>query len=69
MKEVFTPIRLNILSQLFTNLAAGWFGVVIIIPGITQLNNLGDILWLIKNLVFGMIALFIADRLAERGGK
>ena len=43
--SLFTPTRLNILSQLFTNLAAGWFGVVLIIPGVTKLETLDDFLW------------------------
>jgi len=50
----------NALSQLFINLAAGWFGVVFIIPGITQLNSFADFLWLTRNILFGILSLLIA---------
>lgn len=66
MLRIFTTKRLNILSQLFTNLAAGWFGVVLIAPGITKLDKFDDILWLTKNLLFGILSLVVAIRLAEK---
>lgn len=66
MKSLLTRERLEVLSQLFTNLAAGWLGVVFIIPGITRLENLGDFMWLLKNLFFGILSLLIAIRLSRR---
>lgn len=60
MRKLINPGVLNIFSQLFTNLAAGWFGVVFIIPGITGLESLTDILWLIKNFLLGILALWIS---------
>lgn len=60
MKRLFAPDILNVFSQLFINLAAGWFGVVLIIPGIARLTDIADILWLIKNLSFGILALWVA---------
>jgi len=67
VKDVFTQKRLDILSQLFTNLAAGWFGVVLIIPGITKLETFDDFLWLTKNLLLGILSLLVAIILSERG--
>ena len=60
MQSWFTKKRLDILSQLFTNLAAGWFGVILIIPGITKLDTLADFWWLFRNLLFGILALSVA---------
>lgn len=65
LKSFFTPTRRSILSQLFTNLAAGWFGVVLIIPGVTQLAMLEDWFWLTKNVLFGILALIIAEVLLK----
>lgn len=69
MKEFFTPIRFSILSQLFVNLSAGWFGVVLIIPGVARLDRLGDIAWLTKNVLLGILALVVSLKLAEKGQK
>ena len=67
MRDLFTPARLNIFSQLFTNLAAGWFGVVLIIPGITKLETFSDFLWSTKNLLLGILSLMVAMILSEKG--
>lgn len=69
MKDLFTPTRLAILSQLFTNLAAGWLGVVLIIPGVTKLETFGDFLWLTKNLLLGILSLLVAMILSGKGEK
>jgi len=69
VRDLFTPNRLSILSQLFTNLAAGWFGVVLIIPGVAKLESFDDFLWLTKNLLFGILSLLVAMTLSEKGGK
>lgn len=66
MKRLFAPDILNIFSQLFINLSAGWFGVVLIIPGVTRLDSLNDILWLFKNLLFGILAVWISIRLHRK---
>ena len=69
MRGLFTPTRLNILSQLFANLAAGWFGVVLIIPGITKLETFSDFLWLTKNVLLGILSLLVAMILSQKGEK
>ncbi len=65
LKKLFSPLRRNILSQLFVNLAAGWFGVVLIVPGVTQLKSFDDFIWLTKNVLFGILALIIAEILIK----
>jgi len=69
VRGLFTPTRLNILSQLFANLAAGWFGVVLIIPGITKLETFSDFLWLTKNVLLGILSLLVAMILSQKGEK
>lgn len=69
MKNLFTSTRLDVLSQLFTNLSAGWFGIVLIIPGVTKLDNFDDFFWLTKNLLFGILSLLIAMILSQKGEK
>lgn len=66
MQNSIAPRVRKALSQLFINLAAGWLGVVFIIPGITQLNNFADFLWLTRNILFGMLALLVAIVLADK---
>ena len=65
MKILFTRKRLDILSQLFVNLSAGWFGVLLIVPGVTRLGSIEDFSWLIRNLLFGILALLVSIRLKE----
>ena len=69
MKNLFSPSRLDVLSQMFTNLAAGWLGVVLIIPGVTKLETFEDFLWLTKNLLFSILSLLIAMILSEKEKK
>lgn len=65
--RLFTQTRLSVISQVFANLAAGWYGVVLIIPGVSNLASLGDWVWLTKNLLFGTLALSTAIIFAEKG--
>jgi len=69
VKNLFSPSRLDVLSQMFTNLAAGWLGVVLIIPGVTKLETFEDFLWLTKNLLFSILSLLIAMILSEKEKK
>lgn len=69
MKRLVTPTNLQVFSQVFSNLAAGWFGVVVILPGITRLASLNDIFWLIKNILFGIVALWLALILAKKAAE
>lgn len=53
------PLWLTIFSDLFVNLAAGWFGAVIIVPFISRRQKVPWWL-LIFNVMSGILALFIA---------
>ena len=68
MRKLFTRKRLDVFSDLFINLAAGWFGVVFIVPGITQFRTFDDYFWLTKNVGFGMVSLYISIILKEKRG-
>ena len=59
--EIFTEKRLDIFSQLFVNLAAGWFGLVLITPQITGLDSY----LLIKSILNGIVSLILAVMLKE----
>lgn len=68
------PIRLNhttrvILSEFWVNIAAGWFGVGIIVPltgGASLTDNLG---MLTVDTLFGIFSLIIAYKLRQRNRK
>lgn len=68
-RSIFNPDICNILSQLFINLAAGWFGISLIVPKFIQIFTLEDFWWLIKNILFGILSLWIALSLYRRTKK
>ncbi len=53
----FDPLLLSTISDLFTNLSAGWFGAAIIIPVNTK--NIGKVRYtvLLINLLFAIFSL------------
>lgn len=56
-----SPQKIEIISDLFTNLAAGWYGSIIIFPGIFQIKTLSEILNLLFiSITFGTLSLCIA---------
>jgi len=50
----------EITSELFVNVAAAWFAIVLIEPQFDKALSLLDILWLILKLVAGIISMYIA---------
>ena len=52
-----------ILSDLFVNLAAGWFGIILIGPALANISSFIDILWLLSNVIIGIICLLLAYKL------
>lgn len=61
MKQTFV-IRPSILSELFTNLAAGWFALVIITPtALLTFSFDQTITGFIKAITNGVICLLIAE--------
>ena len=66
MNFQLTAKRIEVFSELFTNLAAGFFGSLVIFPGIFGIKNISDLLpLLIINLPSGILALLVALRLKE----
>jgi hypothetical protein len=56
---------LKVLSGLFVNLGAGWFGVVFIAPGIVGQSFLLSSVVLTKNLLLGTLCLVMAKKMEE----
>lgn len=57
MKLFFRPNFLSTLSELFVNLSAGWFGAVLILPGVWSSHNLNvNISVLLNNVFYGIIS-------------
>ena len=62
-----SPEQLEVLSDLFTNLSAGWFGTILIFPGIFRSDDPITMLRiLLVNIAFGILSLQIAFRLKEQ---
>lgn len=59
--------RLEILSDLFTNLSAGWFGTIVIFPNLFHFSNVVElILSLTLNFSLGILSLLLAFYFKER---
>lgn len=56
---------LKVLSALFVNLSAGWYGVVFLTPELIELSN--EIIWvvLIRDLFLGTLFLIVAKQIEE----
>jgi hypothetical protein len=50
----------RVLSGICGNLSAGWFGLIIISPGVSRNFSLENILRLLTSLLFGLLFLWIA---------
>lgn len=57
------PVWLLALADVFINLSAGWFGVVVIIPNFWPPANWENILLLIYDLIAGILFLIWAVKL------
>ena len=55
-----TFLMRQIFSELFVNLAAGWFGAIVIIPYFLQFTGKKRLLILTVDLFFGMLFLLLA---------
>ena len=61
-------VRPAILSEVFTNLAAGWFGLLLITPtAIASDSFLVTAAQVMKALLAGIISLLFAEQLAHIG--
>lgn len=50
----------SILSDLFINLSAGWFGVVIIVPNFSEEKGRKKYIVLTADILFGIVCLLLA---------
>ncbi len=66
MRVALSKIKGTVLGELFTNLAAGFFGSLLIFPGVLGIHTIADIAALLLiNLPSGILCLLIAFRLKE----
>lgn len=63
MKLIKNSDFLTIVSDLFINLSAGWFGAIIILPNLFNLKSILNLAVLLTNLLFGIISILIAFKL------
>lgn len=56
---------LKVLSALFVNLSAGWYGVVFITPELIELSNEAIWIVLIRDLFLGTLFLIEAKQMEE----
>jgi len=62
--------QFDVLGDLFTNLSAGWFGSILIFPGIYRSDDPATLLRiLLINVAFGILSLQIAFRLKEQSNE
>jgi hypothetical protein len=57
------PLFLVALGDVFLNLAAGWFGAAVIIPGTHARSPRMNLVYIGMNILFGIIALVIGYQL------
>lgn len=62
----FKPSQLRILSGLFTNLAAGWFGAMIIAPNFSDVSSFRGVFVLLFDGLAAIVSLVIAFLIEER---
>ncbi|MBI5356446.1 hypothetical protein HZB78_02435 [Candidatus Collierbacteria bacterium] len=62
---ILSPQWLKVLSGLFVDLAAGWFGVVFIAPGIVSQSLILTSAILTKNFLLGTLCLVIAKKMED----
>ncbi len=67
--NIFSPIWLEILSELFVNLAAGWFGVVFVEQNIKPISSFGDVFILTFKTGLGILSLTLAKKFREDAKK
>lgn len=56
----------EILSELFVNVAAGWFGAVFIETQLNEINTIQEFLLLIFRFFLGIISLFAAKYFRQK---
>ena len=59
------PALSAVFSDLFVDLAAGWFGTVFVAPVITEFKGIGDIVFILHKLSLGCLSLLFAIKFRE----
>jgi hypothetical protein len=54
------PVFSGVISELFVNLAAGWLGVVFIVPNFLKVKGKQKWLMLITDVLFAIVCLILA---------
>lgn len=55
-----SPVLRNLVSDLFVNLSAGWFGAAFITPNFSQAKRANKFLLLTVNITLGIFCLSVA---------
>lgn len=55
-------IALKVVSGILGNLAAGWFGIILITPGFSSFGTSAEVLLLIRSLVLGILFAYLSFR-------
>lgn len=63
----FDRVWFSVFSDLWINLAAGWFGAAVIVPMSSRFPIRINFGLLTINFVFGIVALMIAYKLKKKG--
>lgn len=67
MSVQLTARKTEVLSEVFANLSASWFAIILVSPGIFGLSSFREILKLLTfNIPLGILSLGIAMYLKER---
>ena len=65
MRFKIEPGLLIVLSELFVNLAAGWFGAVFIVPNFSGLKLPFNLFVLTMDILLGIFSLVVAFKLRK----
>jgi len=67
MKFLSKPNFILTLSDLLVNLSAGWFGAILILPGVWSSHNLySNLVRYIVSLSYGSLCLYLSFYLKEK---
>lgn len=65
MMDFITVPRARFFAGLFTNLAAGWIGVIFIAPNFSDLSKIGDVWVLTFDVFFAILFSWLGIKLEE----
>jgi len=65
LRQLLTPSRRGVFSELLVNLSAGWLGTVFVVPVITEFKSVKDIIFILHKLGLGGLSLIFAIKFRE----